>query len=156
MGLTWLAVASIVFWGGLWALGAFAAEPDPAVPGPYRAYVHTAFDGFPPAPTATPVPPTPAPAPGMDTWLAQSPWPAHLWHEVRAVARCESHHDPTAHNGIAYGLMGLVPLWFGYAGVSFSLWSDPVVNLTVAWATYNYDLERGYAPWTQWQCKANP
>lgn len=86
-------------------------------------------------------------------WAREAGWPESTLDQVVAVAWCESRHIPTATNGIAYGLMQVVPLWFGYAGYSFSQWQDPMVNLKVALAAYQYDLNRGYTPWTQWQCK---
>lgn len=89
----------------------------------------------------------------VKAWARQAGWPEGALDEVVAVAWCESRHRPAASNGIAYGLMQVVPLWFSYAGVPFSQWSDPVANLRVAYAAYRYDLNRGYAPWTQWQCK---
>lgn len=86
-------------------------------------------------------------------WARQAGWPEGTLDEVVAVAWCESTHRPDATNGIAYGLMQVVPLWFSYAGVPFSEWSDPVSNLRAAHAAYLYDLNRGYERWTQWQCK---
>lgn len=86
-------------------------------------------------------------------WARDAGWPESTLDQVVAVAWCESRHSPGATNGIAYGLMQVVPLWFGYAGYSFSQWADPMVNLKVALAAYQYDLNRGYAAWTQWQCK---
>jgi len=106
-----------------------------------------------PVPTQAPAPPVFAGSGPIDEWLAASPWPSHLWPEVTAVALCESTHRPGASNGIAYGLMGLVPLWFDYAGIPFASWADPVANLSVAWAAYQYDISRGSPPWTQWQCR---
>lgn len=89
----------------------------------------------------------------VKAWARQAGWPESTLDAVVAVAWCESSHRPGVTNGIAYGLMQVVPLWFSYAGVPFSQWTDPVANLRVAYAAYNYDLNRGYAPWTQWQCK---
>jgi hypothetical protein len=84
---------------------------------------------------------------------AQAGWPAELHDQLAAVARCESSLRPNAQTLWAYGIMQLVPSWFDYAGQSFSNWPDPVVNLAVAHAVYNYDLQRGNDPWAQWVCK---
>lgn len=43
--------------------------------------------------------------------------------------------------------------WFPFAGEAPEMWADPMVNARVAWATYNYDISRGYVPWKQWSCK---
>src|SRR5690606_9717131 len=85
----------------------------------------------------------------VKAWARQAGWPESTLDAVVAVAWCESRHTPGATNGIAYGLMQVVPLWFSYAGIPFSQWTDPVANLRVAYAAYNYDLNRGYAAWTQ-------
>lgn len=141
------------------ACGGAAAQPEPH---PHQQAIYGAARGIgalstatpSPVPTSTPIPTaTPVPLTGMDAWLAASPWPEYLWPEVSAVAWCESRHDPSASNGVSWGLMQVTPLWFDYAGIPFSSWADPVANLTVAWAAYNYDLERGYPAWTQWSCK---
>lgn len=120
-----------------------------------------------PAPrTATPVPSTPTPAPQWNyhpvTHLSeaevraaatQAGWPAYLLDQLVEVAWCESSYRPNASNAWAYGIMQLVPNWFDYAGVDFALWTDPVVNMRVAYSVYNYDLSRGNAPWYQWVCQ---
>ncbi len=85
--------------------------------------------------------------------LAASPWPSELHAQVLSVSFCESSWRPGAENGISYGLLQLTPLWFTYYGVLFSGWADIHVNLALAWQVYNYDLERGQAPWNQWSCK---
>ena len=119
-----------------------------------------------PAPTATPAPPTPTAAPAWDyhpvaqlsaaevsAAAASAGWPANLIPQVVEVSWCESSHRPNASNGWAYGVMQLVPNWFDFAGVDFAEWTDPVTNLRVALAAYEYDIARGNAPWTQWVCR---
>ena len=117
-------------------------------------------------PTATAVPAAATPAPAWDyhpvTHLSEAEvraaassagWPAGLLDQVVEVAWCESSYRPNATNGWAYGVMQLVPNWFDYAGVDFALWTDPVVNLRVAYAAYQYDIGRGNTPWQQWICQ---
>lgn len=86
----------------------------------------------------------------------QAGWPESTLNELVQVAWCESRYDPAATNGPAIsGLMQLHRMWFDYAGTDLGLWSDPLVNLRVARAVYQYDIDRGHAPWTQWECKPN-
>lgn len=88
--------------------------------------------------------------------LRAAQWPEGLIPEALAVAWCESRWSPYASGdgGNSLGLFQLnVATWFRYAGEDPALWSDPVVNARVAWATYQYDIGRGYAPWKQWSCK---
>jgi hypothetical protein len=84
---------------------------------------------------------------------ATAGWPAHLIPQVVEVSWCESSYRPNASNGWAYGVMQLVPNWFDFAGVDFARWTDPVTNLRVAYAVYQYDSSKGHAPWHQWVCK---
>ncbi len=120
----------------------------------------------PTAAPATPVPPTPVPTPAWDYYpvnqlsaadvraaAASAGWPAELIDAVVDVAWCESSYRPNATNGWAYGMMQMVPNWFDYAGVDFAHWTDPVTNLRVAYAAYQYDISKGNAPWTQWVCR---
>lgn len=81
-------------------------------------------------------------------------WPEHTLGELLEVAWCESTYNPMAMNGQAiHGLMQVHTLWFNYSGLPRSQWSNALVNLQVALAAYNYDLQQGHAPWTQWQCR---
>ncbi len=88
--------------------------------------------------------------------LEAAGWPTELIPQALAVAWCESKWSPGAvgDSGRSMGLFQVnLATWFPYAGEDPSQWSDPLVNARVAWATYNYDLSRGYAPWKQWSCK---
>jgi hypothetical protein len=132
-------------------------EPATSVPEPTAAAV-------PPTATAAPPPPTPTPdwdyhpvaqlsAAEVTAAAASAGWPAQLIPQVVEVAWCESSYRPNASNGWAYGVMQLVPGWFDFAGVGFAEWTDPVVNLRVAYAVFQYDASEGHAPWHQWVCK---
>lgn len=88
--------------------------------------------------------------------LATAGWPESLHGEALAVSWCESRWSPGAvgDGGASVGLFQLnKATWFPYAGEDPAMWGDPVVNARVAWATYNYDIGRGYAPWKQWTCQ---
>lgn len=88
--------------------------------------------------------------------LTEAGWPAELHDAALAVAWCESRWSPYAvgDGGNSLGLFQLnVATWFRYAGEDPALWAEPLVNARTAWATYNYDLGRGYEPWKQWSCK---
>lgn len=92
----------------------------------------------------------------MRAVLAEAGWPRELHEAALAVAWCESRWSPYAHGdgGASLGLFQLnVETWFRYAGEDPAQWADPVVSARVAWATYQYDLGRGYEPWRQWSCK---
>jgi hypothetical protein len=121
-------------------------------------------------PTATPVPlptatPVPLPQPNVQAatyhdgtlqdWLIAAGWPGPLLLEATAVALCESGGRPDAYNQSSgvYGLFQLWGGWFTYFGYDLNQWSNPVVNAAVAYNTYQYDIQRGQAPWQQWQCK---
>ncbi|MDP2632908.1 MAG: hypothetical protein Q8P25_04290 [Candidatus Curtissbacteria bacterium] len=88
-------------------------------------------------------------------WLKAGGWPEHLIRQAQSQVFCESRNDPVAisPNGLYKGLFGLSSMWFEYAGEDPEQWANPIINARVAWATYNYDLNRGQEPWTQWQCK---
>lgn len=88
-------------------------------------------------------------------WLRAGGWSEPLFGQARAVAYCESSFNPHAENpnGLYKGLFGLSAMWFEYAHEDPNSWSDPVINARVAFAAYNYDLNRGQKPWTQWGCK---
>lgn len=88
-------------------------------------------------------------------WLEKGGWQSHMLLQASSVTFCESRNNPHAHNpdGPALGLFGLDPLWFSYAGEDVNQWADPVVNSRVALATYNYDIQKGQEPWSQWSCK---
>lgn len=88
--------------------------------------------------------------------LRDTGWPEGIISEALAVSWCESKWSPYASgdSGRSRGLFQLnVATWFSYAGADPELWADPLTNARVAWLTYQYDLGRGYAPWTQWTCK---
>ena len=88
--------------------------------------------------------------------LTEAGWPAELHAVALAVSWCESRWSPYAvgDGGRSLGLFQLnQATWFPYAGENPELWDDPLVNARTAWATYNYDLGRGYVPWKQWSCK---
>lgn len=88
--------------------------------------------------------------------LAEAGWPEALFAEALAVAWCESKWSPHAlgDGGRSAGLFQLnIATWFRYAGEDAERWADPLVNARVAWATYQYDIGRGYEPWRQWSCK---
>lgn len=105
-----------------------------------------------PQPTSTPITDM-----GVLDTLRAGGWPEHLLDEAASVVSCETGNtfDPAAYNAatVKYGWFQLDALWFSYAGIPLDGWADPVVNSRVAWATYQYDIERGQAPWTQWSCK---
>ncbi len=147
-----------------------APAPAPAPAGSHAAAAETspspAARAVPSAPAEQPVPPAPAPAVAppaaslppltyaqVIALAIEAGWPAELADHVARVAWCESRFRPDAVGYGAYGLMQVVPLWFEYAGLDFSLWSDPVANLKAALAAYRYSEERGHAPWAAWSCK---
>lgn len=88
--------------------------------------------------------------------LGVAGWPEGLHDAALRVAWCESKWSPYAvgDGGASVGWFQLnQATWFPYAGEDIELWADPLVNARVAWATYLYDIDRGYAPWAQWSCK---
>lgn len=91
----------------------------------------------------------------MRAVLTEAGWPEELLAEALTVAYCESKWSPYAvgDGGHSLGLFQLNGMWFGYAGEDRSQWADPVVNARTAWATYQYDIGRGYVPWKQWSCR---
>lgn len=137
-----------------WSLGYLLPEHDPLT-----AYVMDV--GF-TIPTPAPPPEPLVSASGALTEaqfndvLDSAGWPEHLWGEARAIVRCESNFRPDAlgDGGRSGGLFQLnIATWFRYAGEDASLWHDPLVNARTAWATYQYDIGRGYEPWKQWSCR---
>lgn len=87
--------------------------------------------------------------------LVAAGWPEGLIPQALAVSFCESRWSPYAagDSGRSMGLFQVnLGTWFPYAGEDPAMWADPVVNARVAWATYNYDISRGQAPWKQWSC----
>ena len=92
-------------------------------------------------------------AAGLRDVLSAAGWPPELWEQAASVAWCESSFRPGTRNGIYTGLFQLSPIWYAYAGEFESDWADPGTNARTAWATYNYDLIHGQAPWHQWECK---
>lgn len=90
----------------------------------------------------------------FEFYAAQAGWPDSLMAQLRSVVNCESSYKPYAQNPSgARGLMQLMPVWFRHAGVSYDDGFDPLTNLYVGYLAYLYDLDHGYAPWTQWECK---
>lgn len=88
--------------------------------------------------------------------LVVAGWPVELHGAALAVSWCESKWSPNAvgDGGASVGLFQLNgATWFPFAGEAPEMWADPMVNARVAWATYNYDISRGYVPWKQWSCK---
>lgn len=88
--------------------------------------------------------------------LISAGWSESLIPEALRVIECESRGNSTAigDSGRSVGLFQLnKETWFRYAGTDPDMWHDPYVNAVTALATYNYDIGRGYAPWTQWTCK---
>jgi len=90
-------------------------------------------------------------------------WPRELWAQAKAVT-CgignqsgypwgESNCHPGSRNGESLGLFELWAGWFPYFGEDVNQWADPVVNARTAWNVYQYDIDRGQAPWTQWTVK---
>jgi len=126
-----------------------------------------------PAPVETPAPvvteaPPPPPAPTQPPIVERLPalttadvkaaalaagWPADLVDDVAAVAWCESRFRPDAFYAGAHGLMQMVALWFPAAGYDFDTWTDPVVNLRVAYFAFQLDQTYGNEPWAPWSCK---
>lgn len=118
-----------------------------------------------PTPTPTPVPVAPPPtevvvaqdiaqpSSSIDSILAAAGWPASLIPEASRVAWCESRYQAWEGNGFVFGLFQEVESWYEYFSIPFSEWQDPVVNAHVALLIYQYDVDRGYDGWAQWQCK---
>lgn len=81
-------------------------------------------------------------------------WPQELVGELSTVVQCESTFRYWAvNNGKYFGLLQIEPNWFNYYHLDFTLWSDPYTNLHLGWLIYNYELDRGYWPWSPWpQC----
>ena len=88
-------------------------------------------------------------------------WPGSSIPEALRVIECESRGKPTAigDNGQSVGLFQLGVArpgwqgWFHYFGLTEGGWEDPMYNARVALMVYNYDIDRGNPPWTQWSCK---
>lgn len=88
--------------------------------------------------------------------LSEAGWPVELHDQAVAIVHCESRFRPDALGdaGRSGGLFQLnIATWFRYAGEDASQWHDPLVNARTAWATYQYDIGRGYVPWKQWSCR---
>lgn len=95
----------------------------------------------------------------MRAILTATGWPVELHDQALTIAWCESRYRPGAvgDGGNSLGLFQLnKDTWFTYAGEDPEQWADPLVNARVAWATYQYDIGRGYVPWKQWSCKPFP
>jgi hypothetical protein len=89
----------------------------------------------------------------IEAYALLAGWPPELLDDLLDVAWCESRYDPLALNGYMRGLMQVNTLWFDYSDTDRDRWTDPLVNLRVAYSVYEYDLARGNEPWAQWQCK---
>ncbi len=66
------------------------------------------------------------------------------------IAWCESRFDPTATNGISWGLWQIYsPTWAPFFGDFWENWADPVRNTAWAWEIYK---RAGYSfsPWNCW------
>lgn len=105
-------------------------------------------------------PPEPAPWPeysyeSFNFYASQAGWEPELIPEVRKVVFCESTFDPNAisYNGLWFGLMQISAFWFDVMDYPFEKWSDPLVNLRVGRLVYQYDIDKGQEPWSQWGCK---
>ena len=91
--------------------------------------------------------------------LRAAGWPEHLHHEATLQIECESTYRAYVTNGVMLGLFQISDRqggwqgWWEYYGFDPARYAEPVYNAQLAWKIYNYDIERGYAPWTQWQCK---
>lgn len=94
----------------------------------------------------------------VNRWLTAADWPQELIPEAREVIYCESRNNPNAAspNGLYRGLFGLARMWFIYAGEDPGKWADPIINAKVAHETYLYDINKGQAPWTQWDPACRP
>lgn len=117
----------------------------------------------PPAPAAVAPKPIALPEPAgrylttdeLRTAALAAGWPANLLDDVVSVARCESTFYTHAHYYGALGLMQMMPLWFGPAGLDAEMWADPVTNLRAARFAYlENELKYGDA-WGPWTCKPN-
>lgn len=134
-----------------------------------------------PATAASLITPASAPAPALLTEaellaaLTAAGWPTDLLPAARNVSACESSYvDPVTNtrywrasavgdSGRSFGIFQIQQHgfdswgWFRYYGLiphwAAGKWADPVFNARVALMIYNYDLDRGNAPWTQWTCK---
>lgn len=91
----------------------------------------------------------------MRAVLTEAGWPVELHDQALAVSWCESKwSSAVGDGGNSLGIFQLnKDTWFTYAGEDPEMWADPLVNARVAWATYQYDIGRGYMPWKQWSCK---
>lgn len=93
--------------------------------------------------------------------LIAAGWPEYLWQQAIQVVACESGGVPekVGDGGDSVGLFQIGrsrpgwQAWFHYFGLPEEGWEDPVYNATVALKVYNYDIDRGQPPWTQWTCK---
>ena len=91
----------------------------------------------------------------IEAILTESGWPLELLWEAKSVAKGESNWRPTAigDGGNSLGLFQLWTGWFGYCKEEIAHWMNPLVNSRVAWCVYNYDINRGQEPWSQWTIK---
>lgn len=81
--------------------------------------------------------------------------PEDLRAPLVSIAWCESRHYPDAVNpsGPYLGLYQISPMWFEYAGEDLGGWPDPVLQTRVASAIVQYDRDRGYSDFAQWECQ---
>lgn len=86
--------------------------------------------------------------------LEEAGWPAEQIPGAVAVAFCESRYNRLASGdgGRSLGLFQLWSGWFEYAGLPH-IWFDPVMNARAALVAFNYGVQRGQGPWSQWSCK---
>lgn len=91
----------------------------------------------------------------MRAILTATGWPVELHDQALSVSWCESKwSSAVGDGGNSLGIFQVnKDTWFTYAGEDPEQWADPLVNARVAWATYQYDIGRGYVPWKQWSCK---
>lgn len=91
----------------------------------------------------------------MRAVLTVAGWPVELHDQALSVSWCESKwSSAVGDGGNSLGIFQVnKDTWFTYAGEDPEQWADPLVNARVAWATYQYDIGRGYVPWKQWSCK---
>lgn len=135
-----------------------------------------------PAPTPPPaIAPLPGPAvtaasvEALDVRavLERAGWPADVIPAAMRVVACESggradsastrYQDAS---GMWHQDLGLFQLhqtwypdgtpgwgWHSVYGAPLDLWADAEANARLALRVYQYDIDRGHAPWYQWTCK---
>lgn len=132
----------------------------------YRVpYVASDYETPPVVTPALPAAPTEAAYPTILSYeqlrdvLAQAGWPEWLAQQAIAVAFCESNYGRHKTNGVMLGLFQLSDAqngwqgWWQYFGFDSSRYAEPVYNAQLALLIVYYDIERGYAPFSQWECR---